>query len=121
MIIVAVALCCAGVVAYTTWRIHAIGDDLLSLEKEGRAAGASFVETLQGAHVQRELTAWDQRRSLAVGLGDLRRNRFFGLFGLAAAALAWFALSVLSHVSTEVGEGQAMLFDEQPDASKQKA
>jgi hypothetical protein len=89
---------------HATLRVNRLERDLATVAVEGRAAGASFVETLQGEHAERQRLAFDRRRDLALRLAAARRDRLLGVLGVAAAGLVAVALSVMSRISAEVEE-----------------
>jgi hypothetical protein len=93
-----------GVAVHATFRVNALGRELISVTSEGRAAGASFVETLQGEHAERQQLAFDRRRNLALRLAAARRDRLLGFLGVATAGFVGAALSVMSRISAEVEE-----------------
>lgn len=93
-----------GAAAWATARVRALERDLSALATEGKAAGASFVETLQGEHAERQQVAFDRRRRIALDLAAARRNRLLGLVGVAASGLLGAALSVMSRIAAEVEE-----------------
>jgi hypothetical protein len=99
-----VALAGVGVAVHSTFRVNALERDLATLATEGRAAGASFVETLQGEHAERQRAAYDRRRALALELAAARRNRLLGVLAVGAAGLAGAALSVMSRIAAEIEE-----------------
>jgi hypothetical protein len=101
----------AWAIGTSTMRINALHLEIASLEETGKAEGASFVETLQGQHVEKQLQTFDRRRALAHALGDAQRMRFLGIFGLAAATFIAVALSVLSKISSEVSEDRRMFLE----------
>jgi hypothetical protein len=86
----------AWAIGTSTMRINALHLEIASLEETGKAEGASFVETLQGQHVEKQLQ---------------QRMRFLGIFGLAAATFIAVALSVLSKISSEVSEDRRMFLE----------
>lgn len=93
-----------GLALHATFRLNALERELAQSAREGQAAGASFVETLQGEHAERQRLAFDRRRDLALGLAAARRDRILGLLGVAGAGLAGAALSVMSRIAAEVEE-----------------
>jgi hypothetical protein len=93
-----------AVAAHQTFRVNALERELAELAVEGKAAGASFVQTLQGEHAERQRAAYDRRRVLALDLAAARRNRLLGALAVGAAALGAGALSVLARISAEVEE-----------------
>jgi hypothetical protein len=99
-----IALGGLGLTAYATARVRSLEGELSTLATEGRAAGDSFVQTLQGEHAERQRVAYDRRRDLALKLAGARRDRLLGFLGVAAAGLAGAALSVMSRIAAEVEE-----------------
>lgn len=89
---------------HATFRVNRLEVELATLATEGRAAGASFVETLQGEHAERQRALFDRRRDLALELAAARRDRLLGFLGVAGAGLGGAALSVMSRISAEVEE-----------------
>jgi hypothetical protein len=89
---------------HATYRVNRLEGDLAAVAVEGRAAGASFVKTLQGEHAERQRLAFDRRRDLALRLAAARRDRLLGALGVAGAGLLGAALSVMSRISAEVEE-----------------
>ena len=89
---------------HATVRVNRLGDELAAAAVEGRAAGASFVETLRGEHAERQQVAFDRRRSLTLRLAAARRDRLLGLLGVGAAGLLVGALSVMARIAAEIEE-----------------
>jgi hypothetical protein len=87
-----------------TVRVNARERDLAAARAEGKAAGESFVETLQGEHAERQRIVFERRRTLALELASARRDRLLGLLLTGAAGLAGAALSVMSRIAAEVEE-----------------
>lgn len=101
-----VPLAAAGLAlaVHATWRVNAMEKDLAAAAAEGKAAGASFVQTLRGSHAERQRLAFDRRRAGALGLAAARRDRLLGLLLVGASGLAAAGLSVLSRIAAEVEE-----------------
>ncbi len=99
-----IALGGLGTAVHQSYRVNALQHELAELAAEGKAAGASFVETLQGEHAERQRAAYDRRRVLALDLAAARRNRLLGLLAVGGAGLLAGALSVLSRIAAEVEE-----------------
>ncbi|HET7826846.1 MAG TPA: hypothetical protein VFK90_16035 [Anaeromyxobacter sp.] len=93
-----------GVAAWQTFRVNALERELAALGTEGKAAGASFVQTLQGDFAERQRAAYDRRREIAIELATARRNRLLGILGVAAAGLVGAALSVMSRIAADIEE-----------------
>jgi hypothetical protein len=104
LVTIPIALGGLGFSAYGTIRVNRLEGELAALAREGQAAGASFVETLQGEHAERQRLAFDRRRDLALELAAARRDRLLGMLGVGAAGLAGAALSVMSRISAEIEE-----------------
>jgi hypothetical protein len=104
IVTVPIALGGAGAVVHSTIRVNALGRQLSALATESQAAGASFVETLQGEHAERQLAAHDRRRALAIELATARRNRLLGVLAVCAAGLLAAALSVMSRIAADIEE-----------------
>jgi hypothetical protein len=100
------AIAGAWAVVDATGQIDALKEELAREEETGRSEGASFVETLQGSHAERQFKAFDRRREIAVQLTRLRRNRFVGLFAVAFAGLGLATATVLRRIATELEEDQ---------------
>jgi hypothetical protein len=99
-----IALGGLGVVIHATSRVNALESELSTLATEGRAAGASFVQTLQGDYAERQRAMFDRRRLLAIDLAKARRNRLLGALGIGAAGLAAAALAVMSRIAADIEE-----------------
>lgn len=93
-----------GLSLHATLRTSDLEREVASAASAGEAAGASFVETLQGEHAERQRLALDRRRELAMELAAARRDRLLGFLAVAAAGLTGSALSVMSRISAEVEE-----------------
>jgi hypothetical protein len=104
LITVPVALGGLGSAVHSTFQVNALQQELDVLAKEGRAAGDSFVQTLQGEHAERQRAAYDRRRVLAIELATARRNRLLAFLAVAGAGLGGAALSVMSRIAAEVEE-----------------
>jgi hypothetical protein len=87
-----------------TFRVNAHERELSAIRAEGKAAGESFVATLQGEHAERQRLLFERRRALALELASARRDRLLGLLLTAGAGLAGAALSVMSRISAEIDE-----------------
>ncbi len=109
-----VALAGGWLVVDATRRADRLGEELTGLEAAAETEGARFVETLRGAHAVRQLEFYDRRRRIAVELSAARRDRFLGLFAIAAAALGLAAAAVLRHIADEIEEQRRMIHGEGP-------
>ena len=99
-----IALFGLAVAAHATARVHEGERRLAELAAAGRAAGESFVETLQGEQAERQWLAYDERRAVALSLAAARRDRLLGIVAAVSAALAAAGLSALSRIAAEVEE-----------------
>lgn len=104
LITLPIALGGLGAAVHSTFRVNELERDLAALGAEGKEAGASFVETLQGEHAERQRAAFDRRRVIALELAAARRNRLLGFLAVAAAGLGGSALSVMSRIASEIEE-----------------
>jgi len=117
LICLPIALAGLGVAGRASLRVAAEERRLAELAEAGRAAGESFVATLQGraadlhesrasrlelAERQRQL--FDERRAVALSLAAARRDRLLGVVAAVAAALGAAGLSMLSRLAREVEE-----------------
>lgn len=89
---------------HATFRVNRLERELAAVTSEGQEAGASFVETLQGEHAERQRIAFDRRRDIVLALAAARRDRILGFLAVAGAGLLGSALSVMSRISEEVEE-----------------
>jgi len=109
-----VALAGAWLTFDATRRVERLQGELSGLEAAGHAEGARFVETLQGAHAERLLQLLDQRRKIAIDLNAARRDRFLGLFAIAAALLGLAAAVLLGRIADELEEERRFIHGEGP-------
>jgi hypothetical protein len=93
-----------AVSTHATFRVNARERDLAAARAEIQATGASFVETLQGEHAERQRLVFERRRTLALELAAARRDRLLGLLLTTAAGLAGAGLSVMARISGEIEE-----------------
>jgi len=110
-----IALVGLGVAVYASVRVARGERQLAELAAAGREAGQSFVETLQGEHVERQILTYDQRRAVALSLAAARRDQLLGVLGVVAAALLAAGLLVLSRIASEVEEDRRHVADDTPD------
>ena len=89
---------------HATVRVNGRERSLAEVRAEGKAAGESFVATLQGEHAERQRLLFERRRTLALELAAARRDRLLGLLLTGAAGLVGAALSVMSKIAAEVEE-----------------
>ncbi len=109
LICLPIALAGGGVAFEASRRIERLKGELAGLEATAQSEGALFRQTLQGAHVERQLQAFDARRKIAVDLTAARRDRFLGIFGIALSVLGAAAASVLKRIGDELEEHRRML------------
>ncbi len=121
MVCLPVAFAGLALGVHATFRVNALQRELAARASEGQAAGASFVETLQGDFAERQRVAFDRRRATALDLASARRDRLLGVLVVAGAGLAGAALSVLSRISAEIDEDRRHVASEvrerRPDRS----
>jgi hypothetical protein len=103
---VCVPLAAAGLAlsAHATFRVNARERALAEARAEGKAAGDSFVATLQGEHAERQRLLFERRRALAIDLATARRDRLLGFLLVAGAGLLGAALSAMSRIAAEIEE-----------------
>ena len=87
-------------------RVTAARAEMAREAAAGRAEGESFLKTLEGAHADRQIEAFDRRRALALDLARARRDQLLGLLGLVAAGLLGAGVSVVRRIAREVGEAR---------------
>jgi hypothetical protein len=87
-----------------TFRVNERERALAASSAEIKAAGESFVATLQGEHAERQRLVFERRRTIALELAAARRDRLLGLLLTGAAGLLGAALSVMSKIAAEVEE-----------------
>jgi hypothetical protein len=90
-------------------RVARLRAEVAELDAAARREGASFVETLQGAHAERQRELLDRRRAAAVELAGGRRDRLLGLLLLGGSVLAFVAVRVAQRVAAEVEEDRRLL------------
>ncbi len=121
MVVLPIAAAGLTVSVRSTLRVNALERELAALASEGRSAGASFVETLQGDWAERQRVAFDRRREIALDLAAARRDRLLGVLAVAGAGLAAAALTVLSRIAAEIEEDRrhvdAEVRERRPDRS----
>ena len=99
-----IALAGVSVSVHATLRLREEERHLSELAAAGRAAGESFVETLQGAQAEKQWITYDQRRAVALSMAAARRDRLLGILGTTAAVMFAAAAFVLGKISEEVEE-----------------
>ncbi len=109
LICLPIALAGGGVVLTSTRRIDRLKDEYAALEDTVRSEGDLFRRTLQGAHVEKQLHAFDERRKIAVELTAARRDRFLGLFAVVGSFLGLATAGVLRRIARELEEDRRML------------
>ncbi len=123
ILLICIPIAAAGLALalHATFRVNALERELAALASEGRSAGDSFVETLQGDWAERQRVAFDRRRQIALDLAAARRDRLLGVLVVAASGLAGGALSVLSRIAAEIEEDRrhvaAAVRERRPDRS----
>src|SRR5512147_3283001 len=85
-------------------RLEALRAEMARLEEAGRVEGESYVQTLEGAHADRQLEHFDRRRQLALEQAAARRDLMLGVLGLVGAALVLAGGRVLGRIAAEVEE-----------------
>jgi len=114
IVFVPIAVAGAWAVVDATREIDGLKEELAQQEETGRSEGASFVETLQGSHAERQFKAFDRRREIAVQLTRQRRNLFVGLFAVAFAGLGLATATVLRRIAAELEEDQRYIQGSNP-------
>jgi hypothetical protein len=117
LICLPVALAGLGVAVHASRRVAEHERRLAELAEAGRAAGESFVATLQGPYAElhetrasrlelaeRQRQAFDDRRAAALSLAAARRDRLLGILAAVAAGLGAAGLSMLSRIARELEE-----------------
>lgn len=104
-------LLCLPILAAGLWlafsgdrRVGRLEPELAETGRVGREAGASFVETLEGEHAERQRLAFDRRREVALELAAARRDRLLGLVVMVASGLIAAGLHTFSRLASEVEE-----------------
>jgi len=97
-----VALAGLAVAVHAGFRIRRLEVELAATGRAGREAGASFVETLQGEHAERQRLAFDRRRAVALELAAARRDGLLGVIGMVASGLVAAGLLTFSRIAEEV-------------------
>jgi hypothetical protein len=82
-------------------RVAELRRTLTQAESAGQDASAA-VGRLEPHAVEVQLAAFDHRRAIARELVRARRNRVIGAIGVAAAALAFAAVTVARRISAEL-------------------
>ncbi len=107
-----------GVVGRATWRIRALEAESAGLARTGRAAGDSFVATLQGEHAVRQFQAFDRRRAVALARAAARRDRLLALLLAAAGGVGLAAAAAFRRMARELEEERRLLAEERGDAPR---
>jgi hypothetical protein len=115
LLCVPIALVGLGVAVHSSVRVAEGERRLAELAVEGRAAGQSFVETLQGEHAERLILTYDRRREAALSLAAARRDRLLGLLAIGAAGLLAAGLLALSRIAAELEEDRRHVAGDTPD------
>ena len=95
-----------GVMGHATWRIASLDGESARLAEAGRAAGASFEQTLQGEHASRQFAAFDQRRAVALARAGARRDRLLGLLLAVAGGIGLGAATAFRRIADEIDEAR---------------
>jgi hypothetical protein len=111
LLCVPIALVGLGAAVYSSVRVSEGEKRLAELAVEGRAAGQSFVDTLQGEHAERLMLTYDRRREAALALAAARRDRLLGLLAVGAAGLLAAGLLALSRIAAELEEDRRIAED----------
>ncbi len=90
-------------------RASALRAEMTQLREAGRSEGESYLQTLQGAHAERQLEHFDRRRALALDLARARRDELLGFLGLVASVLVLLAFSVARRVGREIDDVRSEL------------
>jgi hypothetical protein len=93
-----------GVMADATRRVRDLDERSAALLRQGRAAGDSFVETLQGEHAARQLQAYDARRAVTLARAGARRDRLLGLLAAVAGGIGLAAAAAFRRIAAEIEE-----------------
>jgi len=109
-----IALVGLGVAVYASVRVNAGERQLAELAIEGREAGQSFVDTLQGEHVERQILTYDRRRATALSLAAARRDRLLGILAVVAAGLLAAGLTAMSRIAIELEEDRRHVAEDTP-------
>ena len=115
LLCVPIALVGLGVAVYASVQVTEGERRLAELAVEGREAGQSFVDTLQGEHVERQILTYDRRRATALTLAAARRDRLLGLLAVGAAGLLAAGLLALSRIAAELEEDRRHVAEDTPD------
>jgi hypothetical protein len=115
LLCVPIALVGLGVAVHASVRVAEGERRLAELAAAGREAGESFVETLRGEHVERQILTYDERRAVALSLAAARRDQLLGILTAAAAALLAAGLGVMSRIAWEVEEDRRHVAHDTPD------
>jgi hypothetical protein len=109
-----------GVMGHATWRVADLDGESARLAEAGRAAGASFEQTLQGEHAARQFEAFDQRRAVALARAGARRDRLLGLLLAVAGAVGLAAARAFGRIADEIEEARRQLDAERRDDSTRR-
>jgi hypothetical protein len=85
-------------------RVRAHERSLAALKVEVEAAGDSFVDTLQGQHLERQRLVLDRRRELALAAAAARRDALLGAVAALGAGILAAGLAALGRISREIEE-----------------
>jgi hypothetical protein len=96
-------------IAASTSRVGALRAELEALDTQGREEGDSFVRTLQGSHVERQLDILSRRQATVVALAAARRNQLLGVVLVLASCLAFAFVRAAQRVANEIEEDATSL------------
>lgn len=108
----------AALALHASSRIRSEERALAALTAESRAAGRSFMDTLQGEHAERQRLVFERRRRTALALAAARRDQLVGVLLLGASLLLASALNVMRRLAEEVAEVGAVAPDRGPPRSR---
>lgn len=89
-------------------RLTALRAELATVDAQGRAEAASYLQTLQGAHAERELAHLTRRHEVALQLAAARRDRLLGLVAMVGGALAFLGVRAAERVAGEIREAERL-------------
>jgi len=102
-----VALAGAWALGSGTMRVEELRREMSRLDAASRAEGESFLKTFEGAHADRQIQHFDERRRLALQQARARRDQLLGLLGLAGAALLLAGVTIVGRIGAEVTRERA--------------
>ncbi|MBI5070137.1 MAG: hypothetical protein HZB56_18025 [Deltaproteobacteria bacterium] len=102
-----VALAGAWALASGTMRVEELRREMSRIDAAGRAEGESFLKTFEGAHADKQLQHFDERRRLALEQARARRDQLLGVLGLVASALLLAGITIVGRIGAEVTRERA--------------